>query len=165
MKRSYSGELPVIGAICHFILFQAEMYREKIRAKTLVRYGIDPTKINKEVELRNPWNITIGANTYINSGQIWAGSKSKVVIGDWCAIGYNVRIIALTHDKLEPTGPNARTAEKDILIGDNVWIGDNVYIREGIKIGDRAIIGANSVVTRDVQSGTVVGGVPAIVLA
>lgn len=106
-------------------------------------------------------NIKIGPQTYVNSGRIVSGSRSKVVIGKRCNIGYNVLIAARTHPKEDPTNPSLPRKEADIIIGDRVWIGANVVIREGITIGDDAIIGANSVVTHDVEPNQMVGGVPA----
>lgn len=108
-------------------------------------------------------NISIGGNTYINSGLIQVGHNSRVVIGEWCAIGYNVSILAITHDNSISTGPeNERPIiEKDIIIGNHVWIGSNVFIKEGIIIGDNSIIGANSVVTKNVNKNQIVGGIPA----
>ena len=49
----------------------------------------------------------------------------------------------------------------EVVIGNNVWIGDKVAILAGVRIGDGAIIGANSVVTKDVPANCVVGGIPA----
>lgn len=60
------------------------------------------------------------------------------------------------------TAPNTRKIIcKDVIIGDNVWIGENVVILPGIKIGDGAIVGASSVVTKDVDKYTIVAGNPA----
>lgn len=108
-------------------------------------------------------NILIGNNTYINSGLLQVGKHSKISIGKWCAIGYNVSIIAVTHDTVLSTGPLEKRPiiEKDIEIGDNVWVGTNVFIKEGISIGNNAIIGANSVVTKNVKNNEIVGGIPA----
>ena len=109
-------------------------------------------------------NISIGRGSYVKSGEILSGNAT-VRIGEFCAIGNNVAIKARTHDRQSPTkltpGHTNQRIEKDIVIGDRVWIGDNVFIREGIVIGDDVIIGANSVVTRSVPKGAVVGGVPA----
>lgn len=120
---------------------------------------IDPTSKLGDVELQG--NIYIGKNTYFNSGQIITGKSSKIIIGDWCAIGYNVKILSITHDIRHPTGKNKQVLEKDIVIGDNVWIGSNVFIKEGVNIGDNSIIGANAAVTKNVIANTIVGGVPA----
>lgn len=48
-----------------------------------------------------------------------------------------------------------------VIIGENVWIGANVTVVPGVTIGKNAIIAAGAVVTKDVDSNTVVGGVPA----
>ena len=125
--------------------------------------------IHKDARLNhieNIWlmgDISVGAFSYINSGRIFSGPNSKVIIGEWCAIGHNVSIYAWTHDTEKSTGieKNRPGPEKDITIGNNVWIGNNVYIREGVRIGDNSIIGANSVVTKDIDDNAIVGGVPA----
>ncbi len=49
-------------------------------------------------------------------------------------------------------------------IGSNVWFGVNCVVTGGVEIGDRAVIGANSVVTKDVPAATVAAGIPAKVL-
>lgn len=106
----------------------------------------------------------IGKGTYFNSGQIHAGYSSKIIIGENCAIGYNVHIKSRTHDINCPTGENMTMIEKDIVIGNNVWIGDNVFIKEGVNIGDNIIIGANSVLTKDIPNNVIVAGYPAKVI-
>ena len=64
------------------------------------------------------------------------------------------------------TPPSLRPlyAKGPVVIGNNVWIGESARILSGVTIGDGAIIGANAVVTHDVPSGAVVGGVPAKVI-
>jgi virginiamycin A acetyltransferase len=52
----------------------------------------------------------------------------------------------------------------DTVVGNDVWIGMNAVIMPGVKIGDGAIIGANSVVTKNVEPYTVVGGNPATII-
>jgi acetyltransferase-like isoleucine patch superfamily enzyme len=54
--------------------------------------------------------------------------------------------------------------KRDVDVGANVWIGYGACILRGVRIGDNAIIGTNSVVTRDVPANAVVGGVPARIL-
>lgn len=63
---------------------------------------------------------------------------------------------ALPKRELEIKGP--------VIIGDNVWIGDKVSILSGVTIGKGSVIACNAVVTKDVPSYSVVGGVPAKVI-
>ncbi len=103
-------------------------------------------------------NITIGERTFINMGcsfQDWGG----IAIGDDCLIGHNCTICTVNHSK-DPLRRGDMTCAP-VKIGSKVWIGANVTILPGVRIGDGAIIAAGAVVTKDVESRTVVGGVPA----
>ena len=132
-------------------------YRDKYQLPESFRFG----RIRDIYFMGN--NITIGEHSYFNSGIVHAGTNAKVEIGSWCAIGYNVNILAATHDPEKATGPQdeRRGIEKDIFIGDHCWIGSNVFIREGVRIGNEVVIGANSVVTKNVPDKTIVAGIPA----
>lgn len=111
-------------------------------------------------------NVSIGKGTYYNSGYISAGDTAKVTIGAWTAIGYNVSLVAATHDVNFPTGPeHMRPMHScDIAIGDGVWMGNNVVVLPGCKIGNFAVIGANSVVNADVPDFAIAAGIPARVI-
>lgn len=111
--------------------------------------------------------MSFGEHTYINEGsRIDSGTASKVMIGRHCAIGRFVHITSKTHDLSRPTtdedNPHIKHVEADVLIGDYVWIGDKVTILPGVKIGNYAVVGAHSLVTRNVKPFEVVGGIPAI---
>lgn len=148
----------LVGRLGNFVNNLAIRYRAEITCR---KYGFEDVKLG-DVEVQG--NVKIGKGTYINGGKIVSGKNSKVIIGENCQIGYNVWISALTHPKEAPTNPNLPSEEADIRIGNRVWIGVNVVVREGITIGDDAVIGANSVVTHNVEKGQMVGGVPAIPL-
>ena len=74
-------------------------------------------------------------------------------IGDKTVIAPGVRIIDQRHENIFPG--------KEIVIGENVWIGYDSTILKGVNIGDGAIVAAGSIVTKDVKSNTLVGGIPA----
>jgi len=131
-------------------------YRKRFLIHTTARLGYIPHIVFNG-------NIEIGANSYFNSGKIFTGKNSKVSIGEWCAIGYNVNIHAISHDPDNSTGNENDRAVKEasINIGNHTWIGSNVFILPGVSIGHNCVIGANSVVTKNVDDNSIVGGVPA----
>lgn len=103
-------------------------------------------------------NIRLGRNVFVNSGCCFQ-DHAGIEIGDGTLIGHQVVIATLNH----ATDP-ARRADmipKAVKIGKNVWIGAHATILPGVNIGDNAIVAAGAVVTKDVASNTVVGGVPA----
>lgn len=106
--------------------------------------------------------ITIGTNTCINAFSVIYGAGG-VTIGDNTRIACHTVIIASSHNFDDTTrdihvqGITAR----GITIGNDVWIGAGVRILDGVHIGDHAVIGAGSVVTRDIPMNAVAIGVPA----
>lgn len=55
-------------------------------------------------------------------------------------------------------------SKKGVIIGNNMWLGDKVTVLPGVKIGDNVIVGANSVVSKDIPDGVIVAGVPTKVI-
>jgi acetyltransferase-like isoleucine patch superfamily enzyme len=108
-------------------------------------------------------NISIGNNFYSNFNLIILDC-AKIEIGDNVLIGPNVGIYAASH----PVHYELRISEWEfafpVCIGNNVWIGGSVVINPGITIGDNSVIGAGSVVTRDVPSNVVAAGNPCRIL-
>lgn len=120
-----------------------------------------------------------GKNINIEKGAVFSG---KVCLGDYSGIGINAKIGGkCTIGKYVMMGPNctiySRNHEfsditrpmmeqgysqpQEVIIGDDVWIGGNVTIMPGVKIGSHSIIGACSVVTKDVPEWAIVAGNPA----
>lgn len=95
---------------------------------------------------------------------------NKVIIGNGLLTGMYVLITDNSHGNICAKELSVLPIDRqlvskgEVFIGDNVWIGDRVVIMAGVHIGDGAIIGANSVVTKDVPTNCVVGGIPAKLL-
>jgi maltose O-acetyltransferase len=106
------------------------------------------------------FNIRLGAGVFLNFGCVVL-DVVEVTIGDKTQIGPNVQILTADH----PRSPADREAGlefgRPIHIGRNVWIGGGAIILPGVTVGDDAVIGAGSVVTKDVPAGITVMGNPA----
>ena len=107
------------------------------------------------------YNITLGKKFYSNHGCVILDC-APVTIGDNCLLGPNVVIAAPGH----PLDPIARARgdeyAKAITIGNNVWLGANVTVCPGVKIGDNVVVGAGSVVIKDLPANSVCVGAPAM---
>ncbi|WP_153914815.1 sugar O-acetyltransferase [Shewanella sp. TC10] len=103
-------------------------------------------------------NIEVGDNFYANHNLVIL-DVCQVKIGDNVMFGPNVMISTATHpiDAIE-----RRSTEygKPITIGNDVWLGGNVSILPGVSIGDKAVVGAGSVVTKDIAGNGVYAGNP-----
>lgn len=121
------------------------------------------SRIKKYVVIHNPSKLSIGEGTVIGEFvHIWAGGGLK--IGNNVLIAAHTLITTDSHD-LQAVACSRlysqTSVSKPIIIGDNVWIGGNCVILPGVSIGDNSVIGAGSVVTRNVPTNQVWIGNPA----
>ncbi|MGS0534539.1 acyltransferase [Pseudoalteromonas sp. SaAl2] len=127
-----------------------------------------PSKLGKQsmlwdqVQIDYPSKLTIGENTSVNRGCI-INAGGGVHIGNDVLIGPNVTIYSQNHmfksktDKINQQGYDY----KAVIIEDDVWVASNVIILPGVTIAKGAVVGAGSVVTKNVMEYEVVGGNPA----
>lgn len=108
-------------------------------------------------------NIEVGENFFANYNLIIL-DVAKVTIGNNAQIAPNVSIYTAGH----PIHPDARNSGYEygieITIGDNVWIGGNTVILPGVHIGSNVVIGAGSVVTKDIPDNMIAAGNPCKVI-
>lgn len=109
-------------------------------------------------------HIYAGKNFYINyNGTVL--DVSKVVIGDNFLAGPNVAIYSASHPKHPATRNSGYELGLDVVIGDNVWVGGSTVICGGVHIGSNVVIGAGSVVTKDIPDWTFAAGNPCRVIS
>ncbi len=168
--------------LTYFFFRRIELSRKNIIIEanvSFLRTGF--SGFNKICRNSNIDNSTIGRYTYIGSNSF----LSNVKIGSFCSIGPNIEIIYGTHpvefvstnpvfystrkqcgtsfvkmDKFKEFNLVSET-NKSAIIGNDVWIGYGVKIIEGVTISDGAIVLAGAYVTKNVESYSIVGGVPA----
>ncbi|WHU91108.1 acyltransferase [Burkholderia vietnamiensis] len=103
------------------------------------------------------YHISIGDNTVVNR-YTYLDGRVPLTIGNNVNISHYTLIQTLTHD---PQNPDFICLCKPVVIEDHVWIGARAIISPGVRIGEGAVVGAGSVVTRDVEPYTIVAGNPA----
>jgi acetyltransferase-like isoleucine patch superfamily enzyme len=120
-------------------------------------------------------NIEFGSFTYGNPTILNWGEDAKLKIGKYCSIANEVTIFLggeHRNDWVSTYPFNALSknykyiqghpkTKGDVLIGNDVWIGREAFILSGVKIGDGAVIGARSLISKDVEPYSIVGGNPA----
>lgn len=126
-------------------------------------------ELGEDVAIRPPLHvdygdhISIGPRTFVNFN-LTALDTATITIGSDCQIGPNVQLLTPTH----PVDPTMRRdkleAAQPIVIGDNVWLGGGVIVCPGVTIGENSVIGAGSVVVRDIPANVVAVGNPARVI-
>ena len=165
--------------------FAEDLFNRRVRAKRLFRaYNrLDDSEKDKRNEImrelfrsvgENVWiepdfrcefgkNITIGDNVYINFGCVILDC-GLVTIGSDTLIGPNVGLFSGNHTTDAEERAAGGLIPRPITIGSRVWLCGNVSVVPGVTIGDDTVIGAGSVVTRDIPSGVVAAGNPCRVL-
>lgn len=130
-------------------------------------------RVGKNVKIRSgcilrgapEYLLLLGDDVYINCDCIIQGGSAQVTIGSRVTLAMGVYIHS-------DSGPNTSPALQSVYpitagpvtIEDDVWIADRAVIMPGVTIGARSVIAANSLVTKNVPPGTLVGGTPARML-
>lgn len=107
--------------------------------------------------------LTVGARTFINFN-LTALDVAAITIGDDVQIGPNVQLLTPTHPLEAEARRDKLEAAQPITIGNSVWLGGGVIVLPGVNIGENTVVGAGSVVTRDLPANVVAVGNPARVI-
>jgi acetyltransferase-like isoleucine patch superfamily enzyme len=166
-----SSELKLLGKNSFFY------YPISLRGGKFISIG-DNTSIGARgiITAWDSYNGEFFSPKIIIGNNIWIGEDchitaiNSIQIGNNALIGKKVTITDNSHGKSEPglleIAPNSRPlySKGPVILENNVWVGDKVTILPGVKIGKNSIIGANSVVTKNVDENCIVGGNPAKIL-
>ena len=145
--------------------------REAILRQMLGRMG-EGVFIQGPVAFHYGKHTSIGDNAFINFN-FTVQDDAEVTIGADCSFGPNVTIVTPLHPMVASERKLMRNAAgekkhmcyaKPVHIGGGCWFGANVTVCPGVTIGDDCVIGAGSVVTRDIPAGSFAAGVPARVI-
>jgi maltose O-acetyltransferase len=107
-------------------------------------------------------NIELGQRVFFNFN-CTVLDVCRVRIGDYTLFGPGVQILTPLHP-LDPVLRRSQEYAQPIDIGCDVWVGGGALILAGVRIGDRSVIGAGSVVTRDIPDGVLAAGNPCRVI-
>jgi acetyltransferase-like isoleucine patch superfamily enzyme len=147
------------------LLFFGTKLQIQIGRRGTIRFGRfvwvgDGTKIRC-----HEGEVVIGQKTVLGQ-ECTISAFQHVRIGEQCVIADRAMFIDFDHGSVEVERPIRQQGiyKRDVDIGSNVWIGYGACVLRGVRVGDNAVIGTNSVVTRDVPANAVVGGVPARIL-
>ncbi len=106
------------------------------------------------------FNIRLGAGVFLNFNCVLL-DVNEIAIGERTQVGPGVQIYAADHPRDAALRRQLLELGRPVRIGRDVWIGGGAVLLPGVTVGDNAIIGAGSVVTRDVPEGATVMGNPA----
>jgi acetyltransferase-like isoleucine patch superfamily enzyme len=105
--------------------------------------------------------VEIGNHTFVNYGSSIA-ARASVTIGSHCLLGHYTFV--MDNDQHDVVKHSVLPQSEPVIIEDHVWIGSKVVVLPGVRIGSRAVIGAGSIVTKDIPPRCVAAGNPARVL-
>jgi len=108
-------------------------------------------------------NMLLGEKVFFNFNCVVL-DVMQVKIGSRTMFGPNVQIYTATHPINHKERSSGREFAKPVTIGEDVWVGGSVVICPGVTIGDRSIIGAGSVVTKDIPADVIAAGNPCRVI-
>jgi acetyltransferase-like isoleucine patch superfamily enzyme len=123
--------------------------------------SLNGTVVPIELVTYTSGSIAIGNHTFVNYGSSIA-ARASVKIGSYCHLGQYTFV--MDNDQHDVVRHTELPRSDPVIIEDHVWIGSKAIILPGVRIGRRAVIGAGSIVTKDIPPRCVAAGNPARVL-
>jgi acetyltransferase-like isoleucine patch superfamily enzyme len=135
----------------------------QVRIGNRVRFDHAAGRNNRLLTFSHSAEIEIGDDCYLNGVEI--ACTARVSIGDRCIIADALILDTDFHStSVDRHALGAAVKCGPVVIGSNVWIANRVIVLRGVTVGDNSVVGAGSVVTRDVPAGVIVAGNPARII-
>ncbi len=158
LKAVFSGRFQAFWPV---LVARGEL---RINKGGLVQIG-KRTCVDKGFDFEVSGNLTVGENVFFNRNNKIVCFE-KIAIGNDCLLADGVQIYDHDHrcDDLSRPINQQGYVKAPVTIGNNVWLGARVIVLKGVTIGDGTVVGAGSVVTKDLPANTICGGIPAKVI-
>jgi maltose O-acetyltransferase len=141
---------------------ESEQDRRRTLLRELFAKGGDTVWMQPPFFCDYGWNIELGERVFFNFNCVVL-DVCPIRIGDFTLFGPNVQILTPMHP-LDPMLRRKQEFGKPIEIGSDVWVGGGALVLPGVRIGSRTVIGAGSVVTRDIPDDVFAAGNPCRVI-
>lgn len=137
--------------------------RLELLKKILPNVDVSKIEILPSFMVDYGYNVEIGEGSFFNHNN-YLMDCAKIIFGKKCFVGPNCGFYTAIHP-LEVEKRNAGfEIAKPVIIGNNVWLGGDVTVLPGVKIGSNSVIGAKSLVTKDIPEGVLAFGNPCKVI-
>lgn len=122
-------------------------------------------QINEGVLITGAQDVSLGEHVIVNDDVILQSCEgAEIRIGDQVSLSYGAKLITGGYTICQQGIDHGHHSARPIVVEDLCWIGSGAILLGGVTVGRGAVVAAGSVVTRDVQAGTIVGGAPAKVI-
>ena len=159
----------ILNKLLNFLSVLPDKVRYVFYVKCCDNYDVSSSDFFKGTgtKVYGKGKFVVGENSYCGERCGFQLEDFKgIYIGKNTSISHNVRVYTSNQNPMDIINESdfVKIKSGDVHIGNNCWIGANVFIKEGVKIGDSVVIGANSVVTKDLPSNCIAAGAPIKVL-
>ena len=110
------------------------------------------------VNIKYPWNLTVGAHTWIGEN-VWIDNLGEVVIGSNCCLSQGAFLLCGNHDYKKETFD---LMVQPVTLANGVWIGAKSVVCPGVQCGEHSVLSAGSVATKNMEPMKIYAGNPAV---
>ncbi len=148
--------------VYYYMISAVHKVQRAVRA-LVIRFGLKSCGANLKVFGRCKVDmlryVSFGDNVHLNENVVISAKRSEIIVGNNVIFSAGCVVTSIGYN-FDGRSKNSHS-DAPITIEDNAWIGANATILPGVRVGKCAVIAAGAVVSKDVEVGTIVGGVPA----